>query len=386
MPEVTFIIPVGPAHTEIAERAIASVKAQTVEADYLVVLDENGRGAGAARNYGIQQAETPFIVFLDADDEVAPTFAERTLTAFNGRYIYTDLWRDNGEYIAAPACPWVNESWHAVTTLLPLEWAREVGGFDETLPGGEDTDFYMKLGASGYCGQRLGEPLFIYHSDSGDSRSDRWKRSERYHADRRMLETKYGGRNVSNCGGCGDGNIGTPNAPMNEYVEGDVEVIADWSGNYPFVGATTGRLYRMGNFHHFWINPADMEQFPRRHKLIAAGATQTEAQTADWQQFGERLAKHVAPTVKQSVSAPVSASPDTKTVIERWGVKNPASLISQEIQPGFVTMPTPDLSEERIPRFKLDDAVEPEKSSMTAAEVKASKAETPKSAGNRRRK
>lgn len=324
-PLVTFIVPVAPHHVDIARRALASIEAQTVKSTAITILDTEGKGAGATRNDGLSLVTSPLVVFLDADDELLPTFVERTLAAFKGdRYIYTDLWRDGGEYVQAPECAWVNENWHAVTTLLPTEWARAVGGFDTALKGGEDTEFYMRLAVNRHCGQRLGEPLFIYHTDSGRSRSNEWKASENYEQDRRRLETIYGSRPMAAC--CGQ-NVGAPNAPINQYQDGDIEVAIEWAGNQTWIGGATGRQYRGGNSNHLWMNPADVNAHPQRHllnTLIAPLAAFPPPVTEDvaWQRFGERLAPYIAPPPRLQSAAPVLSQQDVDSVIAKWGVQD----------------------------------------------------------------
>jgi len=92
MPLVSVIIPV---HNEanVIDRAIESVRTQTLEDFELIVVDDcsdngtadiassyddprmevvhhsNNRGGGATRNTGIMNAEGRYLVFLDADDE-----------------------------------------------------------------------------------------------------------------------------------------------------------------------------------------------------------------------------------------------------------------------------------------------------------------------------
>lgn len=196
-PEVSVIIPVGRGHERDVVRAVDSVAGQTDWRWECIVVNDSGanltlpewvreirykdtgRGAGAARNVGLAKATAPFVVFLDADDCLKPEFISRCLTHYQatGRYIYTDWIEERaGEFKTHHADPYEQatifqrQSLHAVTTLIPTAWAREVGGFDENLAAWEDTDFYLKLAAAGYCGARLADPLFVYNYDSGSRR------------------------------------------------------------------------------------------------------------------------------------------------------------------------------------------------------------------------
>lgn len=169
--DVTVITPVGPYHRDVVGRAAASVQAQTVPCAHIILYDDNRRGPAALRNAGLRQAETDFVVFLDADDWLEPDFARRCLNAWRPyTYVYTDWWQGS-ERRAAPDCPWHNRSWHVVTTLIPSATARHIGGFDETLPGAEDTEFYVRLTRRGFCGVRVPEPLFHYGAEGQRARA-----------------------------------------------------------------------------------------------------------------------------------------------------------------------------------------------------------------------
>jgi glycosyltransferase involved in cell wall biosynthesis len=95
-PLVSVIIPVGPGHNrkDILENAIDSVEAQTFRKWELILVNDSNEllpanfflsypyvrhmtttgkeGAGAARNWGAENARAPFLLFLDADDWLHP--------------------------------------------------------------------------------------------------------------------------------------------------------------------------------------------------------------------------------------------------------------------------------------------------------------------------
>lgn len=83
---------------------------------FTVIAHEVSRGLGAARNVGLALVDTPFLGFLDADDEVTPRGLKRMLTTLEqtgsdfvvGAYVRSRP-RD-GFYEAGRVQPWVRAS------------------------------------------------------------------------------------------------------------------------------------------------------------------------------------------------------------------------------------------------------------------------------------
>jgi hypothetical protein len=277
--QVTFIVPVGSYHTDLLARSLASIEAQTIPAAAIVIHDTARRG--------------DFLTFLDADDEVLPTFVEATLAAYRpGKWVYTD-WLDGsgaGETpVSAPRCPWMPGTRNVITTLLKTVDVQAVGGFDETMDGLEDSDLYLRLLQSGVCGLKVPEPLFRYNKegDGSHSRSSAFYGSPGFHAVMARFQDTYRelqmtGSN-SSCDGCGGGeNHGprgwhesSPYGQMNaDGVAGekqldDVVAQATWQGNRKTRGVATGRLYpRIGWGRRAWVDPRDVDAMPHLWQRI----------------------------------------------------------------------------------------------------------------------
>ena len=201
-PLISVVIPVGKGHGKYYGDAIESVYNQTFWQWECIVVDDTGTdevdatkshypfakfiktegrvGAGKARNIGLEAASGDFVVFLDADDVIDQTFLYDTLKHYSKhfKYVYTDWKIERGntpaEIHTTPEYNFpqlfMDLSIHAVTTLIPTVWARDVGGFDESLLAWEDSDFFLKLAVKGYCGVRLGAPLFTYRHFYGSRR------------------------------------------------------------------------------------------------------------------------------------------------------------------------------------------------------------------------
>jgi hypothetical protein len=279
MTDLTFIIPIAPRHTKLAERAIASVRAQTVQCELLTMHDNDARGPGVLRNAMLAQVETPFVSFLDADDWIEPTFAEDTINEWHrvggNNYIYTDWLEQDGSVVETPCLngidgrpmsvttqrPYCGGTWHVITTLIPTAWAREVGGFDQSMKGVEDTDFYLKLCTTFRCGHRL--PKALFHYSPGGGRAIDFRNSEDYDRTMRDLSLRYGGR----MGCCGDEQA--ISAPIGQKQEGDVLAMALWQGNRGEHGRVTGRPYpRISVPKTAWVDPRDAAHSPQLWRVI----------------------------------------------------------------------------------------------------------------------
>ena len=334
MSDVTIIIPCAPSHLALVDRAVASVEAQTVPARHLVQIDWERRGAGWARNAALRQVTTPLVVMLDADDELLPTYVERTLEAWaregGTRYVYTD-WLAGGERWLAPSCPWVGGAWHTVTTLLPTAWALETL-FNEQLPGAEDTDFYVRLALSGRCGQRLPEPLLHYHKNvSRGSRSARLVGSPAYQRVTAELRRRYGDKLMPCCGQSEPAIA----SPLNDTQPGDVLARVLWHGARREWGRVSGRLYpRAGHGDLLYVDPRDVDG-------VMLEAVEPPAPAAEPARgvhgVMEALLRPVPPP--PVVDEAVVPAPDVARVVElarrgelawRSGLSAPATIIERE--------------------------------------------------------
>lgn len=209
-PIISVIIPVGPGHVKYLPAALDSLLGQTLREWEAIIVDDTGEGipqevlrpypfcriistnttegAGVARNTGVAAASAPLVLFLDADDFLAPEALAKMLAAFldqgGERYIYGDYvqFGDSGAVVRECApydqmgiiqtrehgggiAPVVA---HAVTVLMPTEWARDVQFPD--WEGWEDWGFFSECATKGYCGYRLPEPLLYYRIHTGQRR------------------------------------------------------------------------------------------------------------------------------------------------------------------------------------------------------------------------
>lgn len=201
-PSVSVIIPTSNRSAAL-RRAVASVLAQTW-ADYeLIVVDDGSRepirpvvdaaaddrvqvlaharcrGAAAARNAGIRASRGAFVAFLDDDDEWFPQKLERQLARFaaapcatalvyGGAHVVSD---QTGRIVLTrvpypPAVGFVDllnaTVFGTSTPLIRRRCLDEVGRFDESLPGMQDRDLWLRI-ARCYPFQYVPEVLTVHH-------------------------------------------------------------------------------------------------------------------------------------------------------------------------------------------------------------------------------
>lgn len=261
-PIATIYIPYADYHEQIRYRAMKSAFEQTVKVDVITGLSPN---TPAILRNAAMKAPTPFVVFLDADDILEPTFIEDCLRAYEqGKYVYTS-WTE-GAYVHKPnPCPWSANSHHIVTTLFPTVLFAYLGGFNPNLPGHEDADFYMRAYSKHICGVHLDKPLVHRPEDSG-------KRSKLFHqaADYALIMDNV----LANNGGLIRimGCCGTPGTPVSaqpgQELPGDVLAVTKWLGMRSENGPVSRRMYIGGNGNRLYVDPRDIAAAPHLFERV----------------------------------------------------------------------------------------------------------------------
>lgn len=304
MSEVTVIIPTGKAHVQYLGAALASVAAQTVPckaivandsgepipfavADNISIVDvpkppvgyERGQRAAHARNYALGYVNTPLVSFLDADDALTSPAIEVLLKAWaqdKSKYIYGDAHTidNDGNFNAWIAKPYKPETLlahniHVITTLMPIEWAKEVGGFDEEFQAWEDWAFYLRLAGAGRRGRRIPVPLITYRLHTGDNRAyGDTVVGELYNIMRRKYEPLIK-EAIMACGSCGGGSSNVKQNGGNrmsklaptDWVQ--LEFTGSGSGQQQF--SRQGRTYKFSALRPIQsVSPEDVEWLMRQ--------------------------------------------------------------------------------------------------------------------------
>lgn len=129
----------------------------TAGGPFVQAVHQINLGPAAARNKGLTLTRSRFVMFLDSDDELtdaAIPAIERCLVGRNDVGMLSGALRvvdANGgsrtDYPAVlPGVPWANlAAGHAGAFVVRTEIAQRVGGYDEALHFGENTDFILRV-------------------------------------------------------------------------------------------------------------------------------------------------------------------------------------------------------------------------------------------------
>ncbi|WP_206919528.1 glycosyltransferase [Alicyclobacillus suci] len=142
-----------------------------VKGNFIRVHRQKNMGLSAARNIAIALSKGQYILPLDADDMIDPTFIEKcvwVLTKYSDISIVypsvrhfgirNDCW-DSRPYDFRLL---LRENFIIATSMFRYEVWESIGGYDTDLPAYEDWDFWIRAGAAGYLGYWLPEYLFLY--------------------------------------------------------------------------------------------------------------------------------------------------------------------------------------------------------------------------------
>lgn len=144
------------------ERALPSVAAQDVPVDLLTM---HGTDLRSARNRGGFIAHTEWLIFLDADDELAPGYIRAMLEAEGDmRYPAVQYVRPDAveEPRLLPEKPIERGNWMVIGTMIRTEAFGDVGGFAD-YPFYEDWDLWWRMIEQGAKTEPVPEAVYRVH-------------------------------------------------------------------------------------------------------------------------------------------------------------------------------------------------------------------------------
>jgi glycosyltransferase involved in cell wall biosynthesis len=177
---ITVVIPTIDGREDLLKRAIASVEAQTLRAETVLVQHDPGRlGAATARNKALERVATEWVAWLDDDDELKPNHLRACLrhgwiTGADVVYPgYDAVGDDPVDCFGSPFDPVLlrRRNFIPVTTLCRTAAVKAVGGFqahpDENGDPCEDWGLWLALLDAGGMFSHLPQRTWIWHVIGG---------------------------------------------------------------------------------------------------------------------------------------------------------------------------------------------------------------------------
>jgi mycofactocin system glycosyltransferase len=209
--DVTVVIPVRDRPAQLSDALAALAKVDADRPGRVVVVDDGSSdhsavaavandagadiirrdrsgGPAAARNAGLADVQTPLVAFVDSDVTVGPDWLAWLVRSFadpsvalvaprvlppNGddvrsRYNATrsslDLGPKAGPVVARSRVAYVP----AAALVCRVDALRAIGGFDESMPVGEDVDMCWRLVDAGWAAWYAGDEAWVIHDDRSE--------------------------------------------------------------------------------------------------------------------------------------------------------------------------------------------------------------------------
>lgn len=314
--EISVLIPIyatRPEHAVWLREAVDSIKNQDYPLAEIIICDDSSRvevpawqdatlfrlpahqGVCEARNFLAKQCQTPWLMFLDADDKLYEgILAKMAARASPDHVVYGDLMifgnghaqryyalrdYDGRTMIEHPIMP--------VTTLHTKKAFEEVGGFDKAFEEGlEEWDYNIRLTVAGYCGIHLKEPMLWYRRHREQrSHGRNWLRGQRKKIEDRYMILKEA--DMPCCSG-GSRRRAVPRNNPGEMSAMDLAsgemVLIEYTGRrmgaITLRGKATGTSYRFGGMHREkYVWPQDAVEILRlpNYRVVRPHHIRTDA-------------------------------------------------------------------------------------------------------------
>lgn len=145
---------------------------QEISNERITVLNSSRLRPAGARNLGIQNATGKYILPVDADDRIAPTYVEKAMAILEANknigvvYCYAELFGEQSGKWDLPNYKFEHmllDNIVFVTAMFRKDDWRQVGGFKTSMEYGmEDYDFWLSILELGKEIYQIPETLFYY--------------------------------------------------------------------------------------------------------------------------------------------------------------------------------------------------------------------------------
>jgi glycosyltransferase involved in cell wall biosynthesis len=148
----------------------------------VVVIDKPNTGVADSRNVGIEKAKGEYIICLDADDILADDFTE-VIDNFNQDLLvigFEHFGEDTNSFIPVYVSGKTQNILNQICITCPFKkdlWSK-VQGFDTTLDGYEDWDFFNRIINAGATIETIPIQLLKYRICANSRNKDAIKRHE----------------------------------------------------------------------------------------------------------------------------------------------------------------------------------------------------------------
>ncbi|MEC0213249.1 glycosyltransferase [Paenibacillus ehimensis] len=154
------------------EDTISILKDLEIKYKDIVFIHQSNKGLPGARNSGIRVSTGEYILPLDADDLIAPTFIEKAVWVLI-RKPEISLVYSNVQLFGKENYVWYTkdfsfnelliDNYIPATALFRKKIWEQLDGYDESFAKGyEDWEFWLRIASNGFKGYKINEVLFFY--------------------------------------------------------------------------------------------------------------------------------------------------------------------------------------------------------------------------------
>lgn len=147
----------------------------TLVSDKVRVITQENKGLSAARNIGFKEANGEFVLTIDSDDTVDPTFLEKALVILNKNKSigavssHVSIFENDHQFIAihtpngGRVKDFLFDNNSVSFALIRKQAWQEIGGYDEKMRNGfEDWEFWIAITKKGWEIAMIEQLLFNY--------------------------------------------------------------------------------------------------------------------------------------------------------------------------------------------------------------------------------
>ncbi|AEI39229.1 glycosyltransferase [Paenibacillus mucilaginosus] len=170
-PYIEVIVVDDGSTNEESNLAVGQLKGHTIKGQPVHFLHQTNQGPAAARNHGASISKGEYILFLDCDDLIDPTYLEKAVWVLTKHshlsFVYPSVQHFgamNDVYLPRTYNykALLEDNYIVVSSLMRKRVWSDINGFDTGMGGYEDWDFWIRAGAAGHEGYWWREPLFFY--------------------------------------------------------------------------------------------------------------------------------------------------------------------------------------------------------------------------------